>query len=93
MRKDLLKNLNWALTALFLVVLLGCGRGQSHLSSPVTGLQGKAQQTTVTKAVSYFYGPGNWWMFGREPTHNRLSPFVGTQKVLVKWRFKIPEGD
>ena len=30
---------------------------------------------------------GDWWMFGREPTHNRLSPFVGAQTDNVKWPF------
>jgi outer membrane protein assembly factor BamB len=30
---------------------------------------------------------GDWWMFGREPTHNRRSPFVGAQTSTVKWEF------
>jgi outer membrane protein assembly factor BamB len=30
---------------------------------------------------------GDWWMFGREPTHNRHSPFVGAQTKTVKWQF------
>jgi len=30
---------------------------------------------------------GDWWMFGREPTHNRRSPFVGAQTKTVKWQF------
>jgi outer membrane protein assembly factor BamB len=30
---------------------------------------------------------GDWWMFGREPAHNRRSPFVGAQADDVKWQF------
>ncbi len=31
---------------------------------------------------------GDWWMFGREPTHNRRSPYVGTQTASLKWRYQ-----
>lgn len=31
--------------------------------------------------------PSAWWMFGMEPTHNRRSPFVGTQTNNVKWSY------
>jgi len=31
---------------------------------------------------------GDWWMFGREPTHKRRSPFLGPQSGRVKWKFK-----
>ncbi len=32
---------------------------------------------------------GDWWMFGREPTHNRRSPYVGAQTNSLKWRHPI----
>jgi len=33
-------------------------------------------------------GRGDWWMFGREPTHNRRSPYVGAQSPNLKWRYQ-----
>ncbi len=30
-------------------------------------------------------GRGDWWMFGREPTHNGRSPYVGAQTPSLKW--------
>ncbi len=33
-------------------------------------------------------GRGDWWMFGREPTHNRRSPYVGAQFPNLKWRYQ-----
>ena len=32
-------------------------------------------------------GLGDWSMFGREPTHNRRSPYVGAQTATLKWAF------
>lgn len=31
---------------------------------------------------------GDWWMFGREPAHNQLSPFYGPATNALKWQFK-----
>ena len=33
-------------------------------------------------------GRGDWWMFGREPTHNRRSPYLGAQRASLKWRYE-----
>ena len=33
-------------------------------------------------------GQGDWWMFGREPTHNRRSPFMGPQTATLNWRYQ-----
>jgi len=35
---------------------------------------------------------GDWWMFGREPTHNRRSPYVGAQDAVLKWRYYLAGG-
>lgn len=36
-------------------------------------------------------GPGDWAMFGREPTQNRRSPFIGPATNTIKWSFQIPK--
>jgi PKD repeat protein len=33
---------------------------------------------------------GDWWMFGREPTHNRRSPFTGPTTNALKWSYALP---
>jgi len=42
---------------------------------------------TVTITAAPGDERGDWWMFGREPTHNRRSPFVGAQTKTIKWKF------
>jgi len=32
---------------------------------------------------------GDWWMFGREPTHNRRSPFTGPTTSALKWSYAL----
>lgn len=43
--------------------------------------------TVTITAASEADARGDWWMFGREPTHNRRSPFVGAQTSTLKWQF------
>jgi len=33
-------------------------------------------------------GRGDWWMFGRQPTHNRRSPYLGAQCPSFKWSYE-----
>ena len=33
--------------------------------------------------------PGDWSMFGREPTHNRRSPYIGPQTSNLMWRLVV----
>lgn len=33
-------------------------------------------------------GRGDWWMVGREPTHNHRSPFNGPQAGTLAWKFQ-----
>jgi len=30
---------------------------------------------------------GDWWMYGREPTHQRRSPFAGPRTERIKWTY------
>jgi len=34
---------------------------------------------------------GDWWMFGREPTHSRRSPYVGAQTATLRWRYETED--
>lgn len=40
------------------------------------------------KVVDTLFGQGDWYMFGRVPTHNRRSPFYGPTTNALKWTFK-----
>lgn len=31
---------------------------------------------------------GDWWMFGHDPQHTRLSEYVGSPYSVIKWKFK-----
>lgn len=36
-------------------------------------------------------GRGDWWMYGRETTHNRRSPITGPKLPIVSWKFAATE--
>jgi len=40
---------------------------------------------TASVDVTVTNAQGDWWMFGRESTHNRLSPYIGAQTNNAKW--------
>lgn len=56
---------------------------------------------TVTVHVSNLYGEdaytfdltvesyvrGDWWMYGREPKHQRCSPFAGPEAPAIRWSY------
>lgn len=37
-------------------------------------------------------GQGDWTMFGREPTHNRRSPYVAAQTSNLQWSYTTGDG-
>jgi outer membrane protein assembly factor BamB len=49
-------------------------------------------ESTASVAVAVWLGRGDWWMFGREPTHNHRSPYVGPQTNNVKWAYNTGAG-
>ncbi len=44
------------------------------------------------RSVSENPGPGDWWMFGREPSHNRRSPFLASQYMAVQYSHSYTTG-
>jgi large repetitive protein len=36
---------------------------------------------------------GDWWMYGREPSHASCSPVVGPDSPALKWQFTLPNRD
>lgn len=54
----------------------------------VTDDDGAEDMDSVPIEVSEADGPGDWWMFGRDPKHNRRSPYVGAQTGNLKWHVK-----
>jgi len=53
----------------------------------VTDDYGAVSMDSVEITVDAPEGPGDWWMFGREPTHNRRSPFTGPTTNALKWSY------
>ncbi len=66
-----------------------CGsssHGQNSTNTPIGVVAGKSMAGSIGLLYSD-PGPADWWMFGREPMHNRRSPY-GFQEdtyVAVKW--------
>ena len=58
----------------------------------VTDCVGTWDEDTSGIAVSEPPPRGDWWMFGREPTHNGRSPYLGPQTATLKWRYDIGSG-
>jgi len=77
--------------SLALFLILGCGSHKqvSDLATEEIGV-GIDKNSPPVKAVSEGSGPGDWWMFGREPTHNRRSPFRGPGKARLRWKYQLP---
>lgn len=44
-----------------------------------------AQATDINSVL--VYGPGDWWMYGRDRRHTRLSPITGPATNALKWSF------
>lgn len=45
-------------------------------------------QATDSAAIEVIVNQqGDWWMFGREATHNRRSPFTGPSTNALKWSY------
>lgn len=57
--------------------------GDSEFSAPDTGFRGRRPADD---------GPGDWNMYGREPKHQRRSPFAGPATNNNKWN-KVIRGD
>ena len=60
---------------IFLAMLTACGGGGG-----VGGGENDQDPVAGTKR-------GDWWMFGREPTHSRQSPYAGPKTDTLKWEF------
>jgi outer membrane protein assembly factor BamB len=64
-----------------------------HISGPgvmyvVVLFTGTAEWRLQRVAINAPAGRGDWWMVGREPTHNHRSPFNGPQTGTLAWKFQ-----
>jgi|GEM_PF-2174214 len=72
----------------------------SDLPAPVVMLGAPGIYTVSLQVVNLYgeddysidfpvYAPlnGDWWMYGREPKHQRCSPFVGPESPATKWDY------
>ncbi len=49
--------------------------------------------TALVRATGGSPGRGDWSVFGREPKHQRRSPFIGPQAPSIKWQFSLGDND
>lgn len=53
----------------------------------VTDDKGAMDTASAAIHVTGTPGPGDWWMFGRDRQHTRLSPYTGPATKALKWSY------